>query len=92
MESVESNWVRKLARAVPENFTIKLPALPLNELLDGAAMDNDVAQIDVNLADLLSYIADKVTDPNEKGKLTSAWLTRFCQMTIADAKELEQNS
>ena len=90
MEPVESNWIRKLARVIPEDFTIKLPVLPLDELLDGAAVDNNVAQIDVNVADLLSFIADRVTEPNGKRKPSSAWLTRFCQMTIADAEELKQ--
>ena len=59
-ENIESQQIREVAEWMPSNFTIKLPALSPEKWLDGTVENTkkDVKFVDVNLADLLGFIAD----------------------------------
>lgn len=59
-ENIESQEVRAVAEWMPNSFTVSLPALSPEKWLDGTVENakKDVKFVDVNLADLLGFIAD----------------------------------
>lgn len=60
-ENLESQQIRELVKKIPTNFVVKLPALSPDKWWDGTVENSkmtDVFFVDVNIVDLLSYIAD----------------------------------
>jgi len=58
-ENLESQQIRELSEAIPDTFTVKLPALTPDKWCKEGLLENCFCEfVDVNLSELLGFIAD----------------------------------
>lgn len=57
-ENIESQQIREVAEWMPDNFTVSLPTSSVADWGDVGYTKKDVEFVDVNLSELLGFIAD----------------------------------